>query len=68
MNLHRTEPLEDLAKERDEWERNEVALFLNKQAERKQAFFTLGDIPVKRVYSALDVADTPLADIGLPGR
>jgi methylmalonyl-CoA mutase N-terminal domain/subunit len=66
--LHRTEPLEDVRRELDDWERNEVALFLNKQAERKAAFFTLGDIPVKRVYSALDVADTPLADIGLPGR
>ena len=68
MNLHRTEPLEDVRRELDDWERNEVALFLNKQAERKAAFFTLGDIPVKRVYSVLDVADTPLADIGLPGR
>jgi methylmalonyl-CoA mutase N-terminal domain/subunit len=66
--LHRTEPLEDVRRELDDWERNEVALFLNKQAERKAAFFTLGDIPVKRVYSVLDVADTPLADIGLPGR
>jgi 2-hydroxyisobutanoyl-CoA mutase large subunit len=68
MNLHRTEPLDDIAKELDDWERNEVAAFLNKQAERKPEFFTLGDIPVKRVYTALDLADTPVADIGLPGR
>ncbi len=68
MNLHRTEPLDDLARELDDWERNEVAAFLNKQAERKPEFFTLGDIPVKRVYTALDLADTPVSDIGLPGR
>jgi 2-hydroxyisobutanoyl-CoA mutase large subunit len=68
MNLHRTEPLEDIAKELDDWERNEVAAFLKKQAERKPEFFTLGDIPVKRVYTALDTADTPVSDIGLPGR
>jgi 2-hydroxyisobutanoyl-CoA mutase large subunit len=68
MNLHRTEPLEDIRKELDDWERNEVAAFLNKQAERKPEFFTLGEIPVKRVYTALDTADTPLSDIGLPGR
>jgi len=68
MNLHRTEPLEDIAKELDDWERNEVAAFLNKQAERRPEFFTLGEIPVKRVYTALDTADTPVSDIGLPGR
>ena len=68
MNLHRTEPLEAIAKELDDWERNEVAAFLNKQAERKREFFTLGEIPVKRVYTALDTADTALSDIGLPGR
>jgi 2-hydroxyisobutanoyl-CoA mutase large subunit len=68
MNLHRTEPLDDIRRELDDWERNEVAAFLNKQAERKPEFFTLGEIPVKRVYTALDTADTPLSDIGLPGR
>src|SRR5687767_10235235 len=68
MNLHHTEPLDDLARELDDWERNEVRAFLNKQAERKAQFFTLGDIPVKRVYTALDLADTPASDIGLPGR
>jgi 2-hydroxyisobutanoyl-CoA mutase large subunit len=68
MNLHRTEPLDDIRKELDDWERNEVAAFLNKQAERKREFHTLGEIPVKRVYTALDTADTPLSDIGLPGR
>ncbi|HJZ42421.1 MAG TPA: methylmalonyl-CoA mutase family protein [Hyphomicrobiaceae bacterium] len=50
------------------WEANEVAAFLKKQAERKSQFFTVSDIPVKRTYTAADIADTPLEDIGLPGR
>lgn len=50
------------------WEDNEVAAFLKKQKERKEQFFTLGDFPVKRVYTAADVATTPIEDIGLPGR
>ncbi len=61
-------PLEKLLSEIGDWERNEVAAFLNKQAERKEQFFTTGDIPVERVYTAADVAETPLEDIGLPGR
>src|SRR6267142_1450689 len=60
--------LDALSSEVADWEANEVAAFLKKQAERKPAFFTTGDIPVKRVYTAADVADTPIEDIGLPGR
>ena len=59
---------EKLERERAEWEASEVASFLNKQAERREQFFTIGDFPVKRVYTAADVADTPVEDIGLPGR
>src|SRR6202158_4278368 len=60
--------LDALSNEIADWEANEVAAFLKKQAERKPAFFTAGDIPVKRVYTAADAADTPIEDIGLPGR
>ena len=61
-------PLEELRSEIQDWESNEVAAFLNKQAERKEQFFTTGDIPVERVYTAADIGETPLEDIGLPGR
>ncbi|WP_338811317.1 methylmalonyl-CoA mutase family protein (plasmid) [Agrobacterium leguminum] len=60
--------ISDLRIEEQDWEANEVALFLSKQAERKGTFFTLGDIPVKRTYTAADLAPTPIEDIGLPGR
>ena len=60
--------IDGLREEVRDWEATEVAQFLRKQAERKTDFLTLGDIPVKRTYTAADAAETPLADIGLPGR
>jgi 2-hydroxyisobutanoyl-CoA mutase large subunit len=60
--------LDKLERERAEWEANEVASFLKKQAERREQFFTIGDFAVKRVYTAADVATTTVEDIGLPGR
>jgi methylmalonyl-CoA mutase N-terminal domain/subunit len=60
--------IDNLRAEVSDWEGKEVAAFLSKQAERKLAFFTLGDIPVKRTYTAADLADIPVGEIGLPGR
>ncbi len=68
MNWLDPEIAHKLARETQEWEKTEVASFLNKQAERKEQFFTIGDFPVQRVYTAADLKDTPLGDIGLPGR
>lgn len=51
-----------------EWEASEVAGFVARAPERRDQFFTLGDFPVKRTYTAADIADTPAEDIGLPGR
>ncbi|WP_415927078.1 methylmalonyl-CoA mutase family protein [Mesorhizobium argentiipisi] len=60
--------IDDVRAEEQAWEATEVAQFLRKQAERREQFFTLGDIPVKRTYTAADLAATPVEDIGLPGR
>lgn len=60
--------LAQLRREVKDWEENEVAAFLKKQAERKSPFFTTGDIPVQRVYTAADIAHVPIEDVGLPGR
>ena len=57
-----------LAQEFADWEQRELADFLARHGERKEEFQTSGKIPLKRVYTALDAADTPLEDIGLPGR
>jgi methylmalonyl-CoA mutase N-terminal domain/subunit len=60
--------LERLADETAQWEQGEVARFIARAPERKAEFRTLGGFPLKRTYTALDVAHTPLEDIGLPGR
>ncbi|HSC99036.1 MAG TPA: methylmalonyl-CoA mutase family protein, partial [Casimicrobiaceae bacterium] len=59
---------EALATKVDAWEKNEVANFLKRAPERATEFATIGGFPVKRTYTPLDVADTPLEDIGLPGQ
>ena len=60
--------LDDLERQIADWEQNELADFLARQKERKAQFRTIGDFDVKRVYTALDAAETPLEDIGLPGQ
>src|SRR6478672_9293996 len=50
------------------WEQTEVASFVSRAPERAAEFATIGGFPVKRTYTALDIADTPLDDIGLPGQ
>ena len=59
---------EEIAKAAKEWEENEVASFIARAPETKEAYYTLGDFPVKRTYTAADIADTPAEDIGLPGQ
>jgi methylmalonyl-CoA mutase N-terminal domain/subunit len=68
MNWLDAETAARVGRETREWEEREVAAFLKKQAERQEQFFTIGDFPVRRVYTAADIAATPLEDIGLPGR
>jgi methylmalonyl-CoA mutase N-terminal domain/subunit len=60
--------VEELRTQELGWEQDEVARFLAKQPERKEPFLTIGDIPVKRTYTAADLVSTPLPDIRLPGR
>ncbi len=63
-----TRDLDWLKQELHGWQQDEVARFLAKQPEKKEQFYTSGGFPVKRVYTALDAEQTPLEDIGLPGR
>jgi 2-hydroxyisobutanoyl-CoA mutase large subunit len=58
----------DIERQFKDWEENEVAEFVRRAPEAKDAFFTLGGFPVKRTYTAADIAGTPVEDIGLPGR
>ena len=66
-SMHLGDP-DALQKELRDWESREVAAFLTRQREKREQFHTGGGIPVKRVYTPLDVKDIPQEDIGLPGR
>jgi methylmalonyl-CoA mutase N-terminal domain/subunit len=62
------ETMKALSAQVEAWEKNEVAKFIGRAPERQSEFRTLGGLPLKRTYTALDVVDTPLEDIGLPGQ
>ena len=49
------------------WEGGELAAFLARRPESKPEYRTGAGLPVERVYTALDVAELPLEEIGLPG-
>ena len=60
--------LEELRRQLASWEKNELAAFLKKAPERQAEFRTSSGFAMQRVYTALDAADTPPEDIGLPGQ
>jgi len=53
---------------RRDWEANELQAFLERQPESRAEYRTASGLPVKRVYTPEDLADTPFEEIGLPGR
>ena len=63
-----SQEFEDLRRQVESWEQLELAAFLKKAPERQAEFRTNTGFPVKRVYTALDLAETPPEDIGLPGQ
>ena len=64
----RSDTLKDFQTRLRSWEEKEVRQFVERQPERLEEFITYGELPLKRVYTALDVEETPLEDIGLPGQ
>lgn len=63
-----SDALKAISEQVAKWEQNEVAAFIRRAPERQTEFRTMGGFPVKRVYTAVDSAETPLEDIGLPGQ
>src|SRR5213596_2745008 len=55
------------AMQRD-WEANELREFLERHPESRPEYRTGSLLPVERVYTPVDVADTALEALGLPGR
>ena len=51
-----------------DWENGELKDFLRRQPETRTKDLSASGLPVKRVYTAADIAGMPSEDIGLPGR
>jgi len=50
--------LGEIGKQFELWEQQELAAFLRKAPERQKEFRTLTGFPLKRVYTALDLAES----------
>jgi methylmalonyl-CoA mutase N-terminal domain/subunit len=53
---------------REAWESGELRAFLDRQLESRPEYHTLSGLPLRRVYTAEDLADFRLEDLGLPGQ
>src|SRR5579872_1749976 len=62
------EDLKQIAAMRENWEEKELAGFIKRQPESKPEYFSASGLPLKRVYTPEDIADTPFDEIGLPGQ
>jgi methylmalonyl-CoA mutase cobalamin-binding domain/chain len=59
--------IKQIGKIRREWEESEVRAFTARQPETRQDCHTGSGLPVNRVYTPEDIAETPFEEIGLPG-
>jgi methylmalonyl-CoA mutase N-terminal domain/subunit len=62
------EILKKISAERADWEAHELRDFVARQPEQRLECRTGSGLPVQRVYTPADIADTPWEDISLPGR
>ena len=73
MKNKRPNPLKGMTREQvahalKAWEKNELGEFMRRQPEAHDDYKTASGIPLKRVYTPLDVAPDRFADLGLPGQ
>ena len=62
------EKLEEIRKRLEAWEKETVPQSLARMPERKEEFLTNSYIPIKRIYTPLDVKGSDyLRDLGFPG-
>lgn len=67
MKLFSDEAIAEIQRQQAEWERNELAAALKARPEEKPEYRLECGIPVKRIYTAADVADIPVEELGFPG-
>ena len=67
MKLFSEAAIDDIRSRQAEWEKSELAGALKSRPEEKPVYETESGIPLKRVYTAADVADIPADELGFPG-
>jgi methylmalonyl-CoA mutase, N-terminal domain len=67
MKLFSEQAIESLRKSQAEWETKELAAALTARPEEQSDYRTDCGIPLKRIYTAADIADIPASEFGLPG-
>ncbi|MBB4096047.1 methylmalonyl-CoA mutase [Ochrobactrum pecoris] len=65
--LYREDAIASISAAQAAWEANELAATLATRSEEKNEYETECGIPLKRVYTAADVADIPDDALGFPG-
>jgi methylmalonyl-CoA mutase N-terminal domain/subunit len=67
MKLFSEEAIERLRASQADWDANELAAALKAKPEERSEYRTDCGLPLKRIYTAADVADIPQSELGLPG-
>ena len=68
MALFNDEQLQKLRQEVDRWSDTTLKKTLDRRPERQEKFMTTSSVPVRRLYTPLDVADLDyMRDLGMPG-
>ncbi|HVW56013.1 MAG TPA: methylmalonyl-CoA mutase family protein [Rhizobiaceae bacterium] len=67
MKLFSEQAIRDIRQKQAEWEEKELAAALKSRPEEKPIYETECGIPLKRLYTAADIADIPANELGFPG-
>lgn len=67
MNLFSKAAIDDICAKQAEWEDNELDAALKSRPEEKSCYEADCGIPLKRIYTAADIADIPADELGFPG-
>lgn len=67
MKLFCEQAIQSVREGQAAWERNELAAALKARPEEHSEYRTDCGLPLKRIYTAADIADIPASDLGLPG-
>lgn len=67
VTLFSQQAIDDIRQNQAEWEGGALAATLKSRPEEKQTYETESGIPLKRIYTAADIADIPASELGFPG-